>query len=118
MVLWEITSEKYPILSPTHFQLCYLMSTTSLLSHRPAEPYHYERTTLTDRLRPRPSGDHVKTSKNVRLHLSAQEDGISFPTFGTGGDIEGTVDVFKPEAVMSVEVKVLITPSPLSVLPL
>lgn len=74
-----------------------------------AEPHEYEqRIALADRLRPRPSGNFVKESKNggVKLRLSAQEDNLALPVYGSGGRVEGTVELTKPSSVGSVEVKV------------
>ncbi|KAF8158178.1 hypothetical protein B0H34DRAFT_707732 [Crassisporium funariophilum] len=73
------------------------------------EPREYEqRIALADRLRPRPSGNFVKQSKGggASLRLSAQEDDVALPVYGSGGLVEGTVDLSKTESVTSVEVKI------------
>lgn len=78
-----------------------------------AEPHQYEqRIALADRLRPRPSGNFVKKSKNgdARLRLNAQEDGVALPTYGSQGCVEGTVELSKTDGVTSVEVKVSSAP--------
>ncbi|KAJ3783550.1 hypothetical protein GGU10DRAFT_50560 [Lentinula aff. detonsa] len=94
------------------------MSTSSLpsyylapnLSRTPAyteEPQEYEqRIALSDRLRPGHPGIFVKQSKHgeARLTLNAQDGQI--PNYGSGGIINGTIDVAKTENVTSIEIKV------------
>ncbi|KAF9464105.1 hypothetical protein BDZ94DRAFT_1162704 [Collybia nuda] len=95
------------------------MSTASLpsyvapsFSHIPvysAEPHqHEQRIALADRLRPRPSGNFVKESRSggARLRLTAQEDNVALPTYGSQGSVEGTVELSKIDGVTSVEVKI------------
>lgn len=95
------------------------MSTLSLPSLAPpsinatpaytAEPQDFEqRIALADRLRPRPAGNFVKNSKKgeVSLRLNAQEEDAILPVYGSGGLVEGTVQLAKTEGVTSVEVKV------------
>ncbi|KAJ4482383.1 hypothetical protein J3R30DRAFT_3459026 [Lentinula aciculospora] len=96
----------------------YSMSTASLpsyylaphLSRTPIyteEPQDYEqRIAVSDRLRPRNSGSFVKQSRNgeARLTLNAQDGQI--PRYGSGGVIDGTVDVGKTENVTRIEIKV------------
>lgn len=50
----------------------------------------------------------MKESKSgdARLRLSAQEDNATLPVYGSGGCVEGTVEMTKTDGVMSVEVKV------------
>ncbi|KAH7876132.1 uncharacterized protein C8R40DRAFT_1169780 [Lentinula edodes] len=94
------------------------MSTASLpsyylapnLSHTPAyteEPQeHEQRIALSDRLRSRNSGTFVKQSRNgeARLTLNAQNGPI--PTYGSGGIIDGTIDIAKTENITSIDIKV------------
>lgn len=95
------------------------MSTLSLPSLAPpsinatpaytAEPQDFEqRIALADRLRPRPAGNFVKNSKKgeVSLRLNAQEEDAILPVYGSGGLVEGTVQLAKTEGVTSVEVKI------------
>ncbi|KAF9013303.1 hypothetical protein BDQ17DRAFT_1343160 [Cyathus striatus] len=73
------------------------------------EPHAYEqRIALADRLRPRPSGNFVKESRNgdVRLRLSAQEDGVALPVYGSAGRVEGNIELTKVDGITSVEVKI------------
>ncbi|KAF8798925.1 hypothetical protein BYT27DRAFT_6884225 [Phlegmacium glaucopus] len=64
--------------------------------------------TLADRLRPRSQGAFIKQSRGGKtfLRLSAQEDDISLPVYGSGSLVEGTVELTKTEGVTSVEVKI------------
>ncbi|KAF8967179.1 hypothetical protein BDZ97DRAFT_1656721 [Flammula alnicola] len=97
------------------------MSTVSLPSyvgHAPslnrtpsysAEPHDYEqRIALADHLRPRPSGDFIKESKGggIRLRLTAQEDNVTLPVYGTADHVGGIVELSKTEGITSVEVKI------------
>ncbi|KAG5645981.1 hypothetical protein DXG03_004582 [Asterophora parasitica] len=95
------------------------MSTTSLpsyiapsLNRAPsysAEPQEAEqRLALVDRLRPRPTGNFVKQSKNgdARLRLTAQEADATLPTYGSQGSVEGVVELSKLDNIVNVEVKV------------
>ncbi|TFK40766.1 hypothetical protein BDQ12DRAFT_679993 [Crucibulum laeve] len=95
------------------------MSTTSLPSYiapsftrtpsYSVEPHAYEqRLAQADGLRARPSGNFIKKSKNgdVRLRLNAQEDNITLPVYGSGGRVEGTIELSKTDGVTSVEVKI------------
>jgi len=85
---------------------------TPLLNRTPSyatENYdHEQHVPLADRLRPRSLGAFVKQSRggNAFLRLSAQEDDISLPVYGSGSLVEGTVELTKTEGVTSVEVKV------------
>ncbi|KAJ3854025.1 hypothetical protein EV368DRAFT_37689 [Lentinula lateritia] len=94
------------------------MSTTSLpsyyvapnLSRTPAyteEPQeHEQRIALSDRLRSRNPGTFVKQSRNgeARLTLNAQNGTI--PMYGSGGIIDGSIDIAKIENVTSIDIKV------------
>ena len=73
-----------------------------------AEPQLDEYRLAVHHRRIRPSGDFVKHSKNggFSLRLIGQEEDASQPVYGNGGSVEGTVNVSKPEGVLSVEVKV------------
>ncbi|KAJ7601205.1 hypothetical protein C8J56DRAFT_912438 [Mycena floridula] len=74
-----------------------------------AEPQEYERRiALTERTRPRPTGDFVKLSKSgdAKLRLFAQEDRISLPVYGQGASVEGVVELLKIDGITSVEVKI------------
>ncbi|RDB14666.1 hypothetical protein Hypma_016341 [Hypsizygus marmoreus] len=74
-----------------------------------AEPHDYERrVALVDRLRPRPTGNFVKKSRNgdAHLRLTAQDNNIALPTYGFQGCVEGIIELLKTESVVSVEVKV------------
>ncbi|EDR13768.1 uncharacterized protein LACBIDRAFT_292561 [Laccaria bicolor S238N-H82] len=87
----------------------YLSPSLNRVPSYSAEPHDYERRlALADRLRPRPSGSFVKESKNgdARLRLSAQEDNISLPIYGSRGVVEGTVELSKTDGIQSVEVKI------------
>jgi len=74
-----------------------------------AEPQRDElRIAVADRHRSLPSGNFIKGSKGggVILRLNAQEDNVELPVYGMGGQVTGTVELSKTEAVQSVEVKV------------
>ena len=74
-----------------------------------AEPQRDElRIAVADRHRSLPSGNFIKESKGggVILRLNAQEDNVELPVYGLGGQVTGTVELSKTEAVQSVEVKV------------
>lgn len=79
------------------------------LSHVPtysAEPHAYEQTLAwTSRYR---GADFVKQSKggSVSLRLKDQEENAVLPVYGYRATISGTVDLTKPEGILSVEVKV------------
>lgn len=75
-----------------------------------AEPQAFEqRIALGDRLHPRPAGSFVKQSKSgdMVLRLSAQNEN-TLPVYGSGGCLEGTVELTKTDGVRSVEIKVSI----------
>ncbi|KAF7339029.1 Kinase-like protein [Mycena venus] len=57
---------------------------------------------------PQATGTFIVTSSNdnVKLHLTAQEDKIELPVYGTGGVLAGIVELTKTENISSVEVKV------------
>ncbi|KAJ7228380.1 hypothetical protein GGX14DRAFT_692431 [Mycena pura] len=94
------------------------MSTASLLPLRPSysrtpsysvEPGIYEqRLALNNRRLPQRTGNFTKSSKNgdATLRLTAQEDKIELPVYGSGGVVEGIVELAKTEHVSNVEVKV------------
>ena len=67
-----------------------------------------QRLSLADRRGPQFLGTFVKHSRaeNTLLRLSAQEDGVSLPVYGSSALVEGTVELTKVEEVRSVEVKV------------
>lgn len=119
----------YTCTSSTHgLCLCFAASSTSLLSssmstaslpsyylapnlsRTPAyteEPQeHEQRIALSDRLRSRNSGTFVKQSRNgeARLTLNAQNGPI--PTYGSGGIIDGTIEIAKTENITSIDIKV------------
>ncbi|KAJ6538545.1 hypothetical protein DFH09DRAFT_1177180 [Mycena vulgaris] len=74
-----------------------------------AEPGLYEqRLALNARLLPQPTGNFVKSSKSgdAKLRLTAQHDKIDLPVYGTGGVVEGTVELAKTDNISTVEVKV------------
>ena len=73
--------------------------------HDQLEPH---RLSLAHRLGPQFLSTFVKHSKadNTFLRLSAQEDGVSLPVYGSNALVEGTVELTKVEGVRSVEVKV------------
>jgi len=74
-----------------------------------AEPHQYEqRIALADRLRPRPTGDFVKKSRNgdARLRLTAQENDVALPTYSSQGCVEGVVELSKVDHITHVEVKI------------
>lgn len=58
--------------------------------------------------RPQSLGTFVKhfRTEHTFLRLSAQDDGISLPVYGSSALVEGTVELTKVEGVGSVEVKV------------
>ncbi|KAG6889568.1 hypothetical protein C0992_004737 [Termitomyces sp. T32_za158] len=73
-----------------------------------SEPRHSERRiSLVDRLRLRPTKDFEKKSKNsdAQLKLIAQEN-VNLPTYGAQGRIEGVVELFKLDNIISVDVKI------------
>lgn len=77
----------------------------SYVAGRQDQPY---RLPLADRLGPQHSGTFVKHSQagNTFLRLSAQQDDVSLPVYGSSALVEGTVELTKTEGVISVEVKV------------
>lgn len=99
------------------------MSTTSLPSYYLAptlpsipayseEPQQYEqRLAYANRIHPRSSKAFVKHSKNgdAKLTLNGQDGQV--PAYGSGGVIDGSVDIMKTEGVTSVEIKVCIARS-------
>lgn len=94
-----------------------LMSTFSLPSYaarllNPPPSYAAGRHDQPHRLsladRPQFLGTFVKHSRaeNTYLRLSAQEDGVLLPVYGSSALVEGTVELTKVGGVRSVEVKV------------
>lgn len=80
---------------------------TRTLSHS-AEPQQSEhRISLVNRLWLRSTKNSVKKSRNsdAQLRLIAQ-DNVTLPTYGAQGRIEGVVELFKPDNIISVDVKV------------
>lgn len=76
-----------------------------------AEPQYYEqRLAQADRAGPRPSGAFIKEKNNVRLRLTAQENGIELPVYGIGEHVTGVVELSKTAGVTSVDVKVRTVP--------
>ncbi|KAJ7167469.1 hypothetical protein C8R46DRAFT_1093101 [Mycena filopes] len=74
-----------------------------------AEPGVYEqRLALNARSLPQATGNFVKSSKSgdAQLRLSAQQDKIDLPVYGSGGAVEGTVELSKTDNISTVEVKV------------
>ncbi|KAJ7180372.1 hypothetical protein C8R43DRAFT_399218 [Mycena crocata] len=74
-----------------------------------AEPGLYEqRLALNARSLPQHTGNFVKSSKSgdAKLRLTAQEDNINLPVYGSGGVVEGTVELAKTDNISTVEVKV------------
>ncbi|KAJ7490309.1 hypothetical protein B0H11DRAFT_2010012 [Mycena galericulata] len=73
-----------------------------------AEPGLFEeRLALNTRL-PHYTGSFVKSSKSgdATLRLTAQQDKIDLPVYGSGGVVEGTVELTKTEDISNVEVKI------------
>ncbi|KAF7355546.1 hypothetical protein MSAN_01471700 [Mycena sanguinolenta] len=74
-----------------------------------AEPGLYEqRLALNARSLPHPTGNFIKSSKNgnAKLRLTAQESNIDLPVYGTGGVVEGTIELTKTENISTVEITV------------
>jgi len=74
-----------------------------------AEPGLYEqRLALNARSLPQATGNFIKSSKsgNAKLRLTAQENNIDLPVYGTGGVVEGTVELSKTENISTVELTV------------
>ncbi|KAF5315366.1 hypothetical protein D9619_007113 [Psilocybe cf. subviscida] len=72
-----------------------------------AEPHrHEQRLAQADRVGPRPSGAFIKEKNNVRLRLTAQENGVELPVYGIGEHVTGVVELSKPAGITSVEVKI------------
>ena len=94
------------------------MSTLSLpsyvaptLSRTPSyteEPQQYEQRLALNILRPRPSGEFIKTSKGggITLRLFGQDGNAALPVYGFGAPIDGVIEVARTEGVNAVEVKV------------
>lgn len=57
---------------------------------------------------PQATGTFIVTSNNgnAKLRLTAQEDKIELPVYGTGGVVAGTIELTKTESISSVEVTV------------
>jgi hypothetical protein len=75
------------------------------------EPGLFEqRLALNARLLPQPTGNFVKSSKggDAKLRLTAQEDKVDLPVYGSGGLVEGTVELAKTDNISTVEVKVIV----------
>ncbi|KAJ7283964.1 hypothetical protein C8J57DRAFT_1171957 [Mycena rebaudengoi] len=74
-----------------------------------AEPRFYEqRLALNARSLPQHTGNFVKTSKGggTQLRLSKQQDSIDLPVYGSGGLVEGTIELSKTDGISTVQVKV------------
>ncbi|KAJ7195267.1 kinase-like domain-containing protein [Mycena rebaudengoi] len=72
-----------------------------------AEPeLHNQFLAIYARSLPQATGTFIVTSNNVKLRLTAQEDKIELPVYGTGGVVAGTVELTKMENISSVEVTV------------
>ncbi|KAF8195610.1 hypothetical protein K438DRAFT_1586540 [Mycena galopus ATCC 62051] len=74
-----------------------------------AEPGLYEqRLALNARSLPQAIGTFIKSSKsgNAKLRLSAQENNIGLPIYGTGGVVGGVVELTKTENISTVEITV------------
>ncbi|KAF7301916.1 hypothetical protein MIND_00757600 [Mycena indigotica] len=72
-----------------------------------AEPGLYEqRLALNSRQLPRHTGNYIKKGNDAILRLTAQQDKIDLPVYGTGGVVEGIVEITKATHVSTVEVKV------------
>ncbi|KAF7352555.1 hypothetical protein MVEN_01220800 [Mycena venus] len=74
-----------------------------------AEPGLYEqRLALNARALPQATGNFIKSSKSgkAKLRLSAQENNIDLPIYGTGGVVEGTVELTKTDNISTVEITV------------
>ncbi|KIK69777.1 hypothetical protein GYMLUDRAFT_34175 [Collybiopsis luxurians FD-317 M1] len=65
-----------------------------------------QRLALSDRLRPRPSGTFVKQSKSGDFRLRLNEQDGDIPAYGSGGIVDGAIDIVKTDGVASVEIKV------------
>ncbi len=75
-----------------------------------AEPGIYEqRLALNARSLPQATGNFIKSSKsgNAKLRLTAQENNIDLPIYGTGGVVEGTVELTKTDNISTVEITVM-----------
>ncbi|KAJ7368594.1 hypothetical protein DFH08DRAFT_831772 [Mycena albidolilacea] len=74
-----------------------------------AEPGIYEqRLALNARSLPQATGNFTKSSRsgNAKLRLIAQENNIDLPVYGSGGIVEGTVELTKTENISTVELRV------------
>jgi hypothetical protein len=75
-----------------------------------AEPGLYEeRLAINVRSFRRATGNFIISSKNgnAKLRLTAQEEKIELPVYGTGGVVEGTVELqTKPDNISTVKVTV------------
>ncbi|KAK7054184.1 hypothetical protein R3P38DRAFT_2500189 [Favolaschia claudopus] len=74
-----------------------------------AEPGLYEqRLALNARSLPRATGNFITSSKSgsAKLRLTAQQNNIDLPIYGSGGIVEGTVELTKTDNISSVEVTV------------
>ncbi|KAF7332284.1 hypothetical protein MKEN_00109600 [Mycena kentingensis (nom. inval.)] len=85
----------------------YLQPTYSRTPSYSAEPRVYEqRLALNARHLPRYTGSFTKKGGDVTLRLSAQQDKIDLPVYGTGSVVEGTVEILKTKDISTVEVRV------------
>jgi hypothetical protein len=74
-----------------------------------AEPgFHEQCIAIYARSLPQATGTFIVTSSNdnTKLRLTAQEDKIELPVYGTGGVVAGTVELTKTGNIDSVEVTV------------
>ncbi|KAJ6588787.1 hypothetical protein B0H19DRAFT_1101148 [Mycena capillaripes] len=76
-----------------------------------AEPrLHEQRLALNPnpRFNPQPTGNFLKSSKDgeIKLRLTAQEDNLDLPVYGSGGVVEGSVELDHLHNISSVEIKV------------
>lgn len=83
----------------------YSIARTPSYSSEPHE--HEQRLAMVGRVRSRPIGNVVKSSKSggVRLTLRAQESDAT-AVYGRQSNIEGAIELSKPENIKSVEIKV------------
>ncbi|KAJ7126184.1 hypothetical protein C8R44DRAFT_980034 [Mycena epipterygia] len=70
------------------------------------EPGLHDRRAPNSRPVHQPAGIFVKSSKSGTLRLTAQEDKIDLPVYGSGGVVEGTVELAETATISAVEVKV------------
>lgn len=96
-----------PIMSTSSLPSYYLAPTLPSIPAYSEEPQQYEqRLAFATSSHPRSSKAFVKHSKNgdAKLTLNGQDGRV--PAYGSGGVIDGSVDIMKTEGVTNVEIKV------------